>query len=102
MNFIQYFRAGGPIMYFILIVAIAGMAIFFERFYTIVIRSKINGRAFIERVIQLVRAGKTDDAIKLCQQSKAVLPDMGMLILRCSRALPGGSTISRCSRTSRR
>jgi biopolymer transport protein ExbB/TolQ len=82
MNFIQYFRAGGPIMYFILIVAIAGMAIFFERFYTIVIRSKINGRAFIERVIQLVRAGKTDDAIKLCQQSKAVLPDMGMLILR--------------------
>ena len=82
MNFIQYFRAGGPIMYFILIVAIAGMAIFFERFYTIVIRSKINGRAFIERVIQLVRAGKADDAIKLCQQSKAVLPDMGMLILR--------------------
>ncbi len=58
------------------------MAIFFERLYTIVIRSKINGRAFIERVIQLVRAGKADDAIKLCQQSKAVLPDMGMLILR--------------------
>jgi biopolymer transport protein ExbB/TolQ len=82
MNFIQYFRNGGPIMYPILLTAIVGAAIFFERFYTIVIRSKINGRAFIERVIQLVRAGKTEDAIKLCQQSKAVLPDMGMLILR--------------------
>ena len=82
MRPIEYFKAGGPVMYFILVVAIAGLAIFFERLYMIVIRSKINGRAFIERVIQLVRGGKVDDAIKLCQQSNAVLPDMGMLILR--------------------
>jgi biopolymer transport protein ExbB/TolQ len=79
---LEWFRAGGLVMYFILAVAIAGLAIFLERFYTIVIRSKINGRAFIERVIQLVRAGKVDDAIKLCSQSSAVLPDMGLLILR--------------------
>lgn len=79
---IEYYRSGGPIMNFILLVAIIGLAIFMERLYTIVIRSKINGRAFIERVIQLVRAGKVDDAIKLCTQSKAVLPDMGLLILR--------------------
>jgi biopolymer transport protein ExbB len=82
MNLIQYFRAGGAIMYPILVVAVIGLAVFIERLYTIVIRSKINGRAFIERVIQLVRAGKNEDAIKLCQQSNAVLPDMGMLILR--------------------
>ena len=63
-------------------VGVIGLAIFLERFYTIVIRSKINGRAFIERVIQLVRAGKVEDAIKLCTQSNAVLPDMGLLILR--------------------
>jgi len=48
----------------------------------IVLRSKINGRTFIERVIQLVRAGRIEDAIKLCGQSNAVLPDMGLLILR--------------------
>ena len=82
MNLIQYFRAGGIIMYPILVVALIGLAVFIERLYTIVIRSKVNGRAFIERVIQLVRAGKSDDAVKLCQQSNAVLPDMGMLILR--------------------
>jgi len=82
MNLIQYFRAGGIIMYPIMVVALIGLAIFIERLYTIVIRSKVNGRAFIERVIQLVRAGKSDDAVKLCQQSNAVLPDMGMLILR--------------------
>ena len=69
-------------MYPILAVAIVGLAIFLERLYMIVFRSKINGRAFIERVIQLVRAGKVEDAIKLCAQSNAVLPDMGLLILR--------------------
>src|SRR5918992_1859624 len=81
-NLVEYYRSGGPVMNAILLVAVIGLAVFLERFYTIVIRSKINGRAFIERVIQLVRAGKVDDAIKLCAQSKAALPDMGLLILR--------------------
>ncbi|HYX81708.1 MAG TPA: hypothetical protein VE714_04900, partial [Gemmatimonadales bacterium] len=79
---IEWYKNGGPIMNFILLVGVAGIAIFIERFYTIVIKSKINGRAFIERVISLVRAGKIDDAIKLCAQSTAALPDMGLLILR--------------------
>jgi biopolymer transport protein ExbB len=81
-NMLEYFRSGGPIMYPILLVALIGLAVFVERFYMIVIRSKINGRTFIERVIQLVRAGRIEDAIKLCGQSNAVLPDMGLLILR--------------------
>src|SRR5919202_5600052 len=81
-SLLEYYRNGGPIMNFILLVAVIGLAVFLERFYQIVIRSKINGRAFIERVIQLVRAGKVEDAIKLCAQSHAALPDMGLLILR--------------------
>jgi biopolymer transport protein ExbB len=79
---IEWYRNGGAIMNFILVVAVVGLAVFIERFYTIVVKSKINGRAFIDRVVQLVRAGKIDDAIKLCAQSKAALPDMGLLILR--------------------
>jgi biopolymer transport protein ExbB len=81
-NFLEWFRAGGPIMWFILVTLLAGIAVFIERLYVIVIKSKINGREFIERVIQLVRSGKAEDAIKLCAQSKAALPDMGLLILR--------------------
>jgi biopolymer transport protein ExbB len=79
---IEWYKNGGPIMNFILLVGVIGLAVFIERFYTIVIKSKVNGRAFIERVIALVRAGKVDDAIKLCAQSTAALPDMGLLILR--------------------
>ena len=81
-GFLEWFRNGGPIMYPILITGLVGLAVFMERFYVIVMRSSINGRAFIERVIQLVRSGKAEDAIKLCAQSKAALPDMGLLILR--------------------
>jgi biopolymer transport protein ExbB/TolQ len=79
---IDWYRNGGPIMNFILLTAVVGLAVFIERLYFIVFKSKINGRAFIERVIQLVRSGKAEDAIKLCAQSKAALPDMGLLILR--------------------
>jgi biopolymer transport protein ExbB/TolQ len=77
-----WYADGGPIMLLILLVGVAGVAVVLERLYVIVFRSKNNGRAFIERVIQLVRAGKIDEAIKLCASSTAALPDMGLLILR--------------------
>jgi biopolymer transport protein ExbB len=83
-----WYGEGGPIMWLIALVGALGIAVLFERFYIIVIRSKTNGRVFIERVIQLVRAGKIDDAIKLCTASTAALPDMGLVILR-SRSRDG-------------
>jgi biopolymer transport protein ExbB len=48
----------------------------------LVVRSKLNGRVFMEQVIKLVRAGKIEDALKLCAQSKAAVSDMGLLLLR--------------------
>jgi biopolymer transport protein ExbB/TolQ len=79
---LEWFRTGGPVMYFILVVALTGLAIFLERFYVVIVRSRINATAFVERVMQLVRAQKTDDAMRLCAQSHAPLPDIGLLILR--------------------
>jgi biopolymer transport protein ExbB len=69
-------------MLLILLVALAGLAVIVERLYVIVIRAKHKGRPFIERVIQLVRNGKVDEAIKACASSTAALPDIGLLILR--------------------
>jgi biopolymer transport protein ExbB len=79
---LEWYREGGPIMLLILVVGIAGLWILIDRVYVIVVRSKNNGRTFIERIIQLVRAGKIDEAIKECADSTAALPDMGLLILR--------------------
>jgi biopolymer transport protein ExbB len=77
-----WYQEGGPTMLLIALVAVAGLVVLAERVYEIVLRSKNNGRAFIERTIQLVRVGKIDDAIKECAGSKAALPDIGLLILR--------------------
>lgn len=77
-----WYGHGGPIMLLILLIGIAGLVVLLERLYVIVLRSKNNGRPFIERIIQLVRSGKVDEAIKACAASTAALPDMGLLILR--------------------
>jgi biopolymer transport protein ExbB len=69
-------------MWVIAVVGLLGLAVLLERFYIIVIRSKTNGRVFIERIIQLVRGGKIDEAITLCAVSSAALSDMGLVILR--------------------
>lgn len=79
---VAWYTEGGPLMSLILAVGLVGVALMVERFYVIVVRSKTNGRLFIERVIQLVRGGKIDEAIKLCASSTAILPDIGLLILR--------------------
>jgi biopolymer transport protein ExbB len=79
---LEWYREGGPTMLLLLIIGIAGLVILIERFYVIVVRSKNNGRAFIDRLIQLVHTGKIDDAIKQCTASAAALSDIGLLILR--------------------
>lgn len=79
---LEWFRNGGPVMYPILLVALAGLTIFLERLYVIVMRARVDGPAFMDRVMQLVRADRTDDAVRLCASSRAALPDMGLLILR--------------------
>jgi biopolymer transport protein ExbB/TolQ len=72
----------GPIAVLIIMIGLAGLAVMGERVYVIVIRSKNNGRVFIERIIQLVRGGKIDEAIKQCAASTAILPDIGLIMLR--------------------
>lgn len=79
---LAWFEAGGPIMFVIAVVGAAGLFVLAERLYVIVVRSKNNGRVFIEQVIQLVRSGRVDEAIKACAQSTAVLADIGLLVLR--------------------
>ena len=66
----------------LLLAGLAGFAVMIERFAFIVLRSKINARPFMERVISLVRSGKLDDALQLCAEHQSTLPDLGLVILR--------------------
>jgi biopolymer transport protein ExbB/TolQ len=77
-----WYSEGGPVMTLILLAAIAGIIVVIERLYVVVFRARHKGRPFIERVIQLVRGGKVDEAIKVCAASASALSDMGLLILR--------------------
>ena len=79
---LDWFRNGGPIMYFILLTGLAGLAIFLERLYVIVVIAKGGGAALSERVVQLVRAGRADDALAACGGSSAIVPDMGHVLLQ--------------------
>lgn len=78
----EWFRGGGPIVVLIWVIAGLGVLLILDRSYVALTRSGFNGRHFIERLIQLVRAGKSDEAIKLCSGSRTVLSDIGLLILR--------------------
>lgn len=75
-------RQLAPILLVIALFGVLGIAVLLERLYVIVYRSGTNGRVFIERIIQLVHAGKIDEAIRQCTVSTAALSDIGLLILR--------------------
>jgi biopolymer transport protein ExbB/TolQ len=75
------FPATATVTWCILAVAAVSAALVAERLY-VVLRARPDRRAFIEKSIQLVRAGKVDDALKLCTESRGVLSDIGLLILR--------------------
>jgi biopolymer transport protein ExbB/TolQ len=78
----EWFRGAGPIVDLIWVVAGLGLVLIADRVYVVIARAGFNARPFIERIIQLVRAGKTDEAIKLCSNARTVLSDVGLLILR--------------------
>jgi biopolymer transport protein ExbB len=77
-----WYQDGGPFTLPLIIVGIAGLILLVERVGYLVVRSRIYARPFIERVLSLVRAGKLEEALKLCADHHAALPDVGLVILR--------------------
>lgn len=79
---VEWYAGGGPVMNYILAAAAVGLTIALERLYVVVVRAKTNARLFIERVITLVRAGKVDEAIRVCASSRTAVADVALLLLR--------------------
>ena len=78
----DWYAGGGPAMHYVLAVALVGAAVVLERTYVVVVRARTNARLFIERVIALVRAGKVDEAIRVCASSRTAVADVALLLLR--------------------
>jgi biopolymer transport protein ExbB/TolQ len=78
----EWFSGAGPIVTLIWVVAGLGVLLTLDRVYVVLARSGFNGRPFIERIIQLVRSGKTDEAIKVCTATRTILSDIALLVLR--------------------
>jgi len=71
---ITQFKLGGPVMYFILLVMIAGIAIIVERIIYVLVKNKIDTTAFINRVLEFVQRDNLKSAMEFCNMSAAALP----------------------------
>ena len=79
---LYWLEHGGPLVVPLILVGVATLALLVEQTISIVVRSRIHARPFIEAVISLVRDDKLDEALKLCADHQAALPDLGLVILR--------------------
>jgi len=68
---IQEFQDGGGIMWFLLACAILGIALTFERLYTLYIRLNVDVKKFSATVIQTVDKQGVQAGIALCDKSKS-------------------------------
>jgi len=64
------FQAGGPVMYVIACFSALAIAIIIERTIFIFFRYNINGPAFMNQIMKLVKANNVDRAIQLCKAAK--------------------------------
>jgi biopolymer transport protein ExbB/TolQ len=84
-TFLSWYHGGGPVMLPLLLVGLAGVVLLVERAAFMMNRSRVNPRPFMEHVLTLARGQRFDDALAACAEHHAVLPDLGLILLR-SRA----------------
>jgi len=71
---VNAFRTGGPFMYVILLVLIAGLSIMIERIIYILFKNRIDTTAFVNRVLEFIQRENISHAIEFCSMSGAALP----------------------------
>jgi biopolymer transport protein ExbB len=75
MDFAYFFDKGGPLMWVILVAAVIGLFVFFERLYSLQ-RSRVVPRAFVDRIRAMVAKGKTREAQLLCEENDSSIARM--------------------------
>jgi biopolymer transport protein ExbB len=75
MDLVYFFEKGGPLMWVILVAAVIGLFVFFERLYSLQ-RSRVVPRAFVDRIRAMVAKGKTAEAQLLCEENGSSIARM--------------------------
>jgi biopolymer transport protein ExbB len=70
MDIRELFEDGGPLMWAILAASVIGVAVFFERLWSLQ-RAKVLPRAFVDRIRGLVVKRKTSEALLLCEENRS-------------------------------
>ena len=68
MEIAELFEQGGHLMWAILAASVVGVAVFFERLWSLQ-RGRILPRAFVDRIRGMVSKGKTSEAQLLCEEN---------------------------------
>ena len=70
----MFFKNGGPFMYVISLALISGLAITIERIIVVSLKSRVDTRVFVKKVLEMIRGGNITRAVEYCRYSKAALP----------------------------
>ena len=70
---LEVFRSGGPIMYIILLLAILGLAVVFDRVFYFLTKENENVDMIKEEVIQLIKEDNIKGAIEVCGNYKSAV-----------------------------
>jgi biopolymer transport protein ExbB len=81
MDLLEWFDRGGVLMWAILAVSITSLAVFLERMWSLQ-PSRVVPRDLIDKIREKVAEGKADDAILLCEQSRAHVARVFLPVLR--------------------
>jgi biopolymer transport protein ExbB/TolQ len=77
MDFLEkvavFYRDGGAFMHFILIVSVFGLAIVVERFYVLLIKFSMDGKALWDKVSRHIQEGEMGKAAAVCRGSHVPL-----------------------------
>jgi biopolymer transport protein ExbB len=79
--FATFFKAGGPFMYPIFAIAVVTLAIAAERWWVIMVKSRISSKKLTDRVVPLIRGGRKEEAARYCRDSDAPLAQVATAIL---------------------
>jgi biopolymer transport protein ExbB len=75
MDLAELFEQGGALMWAILAASVVGVAVFFERMWSLQ-PGKVLPRAFVDRIRALVSKRKTSEALLLCEENASSIANL--------------------------